>query len=95
MSHTPAGTFESCLIGLPSRGKPLDFSLRKATIAPEKRTEKGSKKLTRRKGDATVLVIDQARYRLKTRLGHGRFNRGGRTNVEVSISWEATKLESS
>jgi hypothetical protein len=41
------------------------------TNAPEKRSEKGSKKLTRRSDDPTVLVIDQSRRRLKTQLGHG------------------------
>jgi transposase len=60
--------------------------------APGKRSEKGSKKLTRRSDGPTVLVIDQSRRRLKTRLGHGWFKRGERAIVEVSEQWEATKL---
>ncbi|MGM0606387.1 MAG: IS630 family transposase, partial [Halobacteriota archaeon] len=50
------------------------------------------KKLTRRNNDATVVVIDQTRRRLKTNLGRGWFKRGSRAVVTVADQWEATNL---
>ena len=57
-----------------------------------RRSKKGLKKLNRRSDDATVVVIDQTRRRLKTHLGHGWFKRGERAIVKVSEQWDATKL---
>lgn len=58
----------------------------------ERRSKKGLKKLTRRSDDATVVVIDQTRRRLRTYLGHGWFKTGERASVDVSEQWDATKL---
>lgn len=55
-------------------------------------SKKGLKKLSRRNDDATVVVIDQTRRRLKTNLGRGWFKRGTRANVEIAEKWEATNL---
>ena len=58
----------------------------------EKPLKKGLKKLSRRNDDATVVVIDQTRRRLKTNLGRGWFKRGTRAIVEIAEEWEATNL---
>ena len=55
-------------------------------------SKKGLKKLIRRNDDATVVVIDQTRRRLKTNLGRGWFKRGTRAIVEIAEEWEATNL---
>ena len=74
------------------RGRRPDQSTLRVMNEPEKPSEKGVKKLTRRSDDVRVVVTDQTRRRLKTTLGRGWDKRGSRAIAKVAEVWEATNL---